>query len=585
MKSLKIFKKVISNMRIRNRLMAIYVIAGLIPLLLVGTYLTISTRNIVRERAVSEAEANSDRIVDRIKEITDLASDVSELLYVDKRLQSLVTTQYNEKDRSLILEDYEQYTTITEYMNYYASIDDIILYVKNETVLDWSIVKVTDRIAAQPWYQKTIKNGAKITWQYVYDEYLDKYNLALHRVIKNDNGNEIGVLQIKVTEQPLKNIIQDEPFDTFIILNDEVIISNDKRTEDVSIANINYKDNGISYIEYGNEKIVAISRNVTSNEINSIKVVSMIPLNKIYRQSDLKSATGFAIIFISMAISIIIIFKFSNNFSKRVIVFKGEMHKVVSGDFEIIKTLEGDDEIAELYDDLYKMIDSIQLLINQVYVEKIQKEQLASKQKDVEFKMLASQINPHFLYNTLETIRMKAYCNEQYEIAEIVKILAKIMRRNLEINDNLVSLESEITMIKNYLKIQKFRFGDRITYDINIECNIDDYYVLPLLFQPVVENAFVHGFEHKQGIGEIKIIISKDENRLIFSIRDNGVGISPETLENLRASISNINYKGKSIGLNNVNHRIKIYYGDEYGVEIFSGLEVGTEVKIYLPIN
>ncbi|ADL49825.1 sensor histidine kinase [Clostridium cellulovorans] len=585
MKSLKIFKKVISNMRIRNRLMAIYVIAGLIPLLLVGTYLTISTRNIVRERAVSEAEANSDRIVDRIKEITDLASDVSELLYVDKRLQSLVTTQYNEKDRSLILEDYEQYTTITEYMNYYASIDDIILYVKNETVLDWSIVKVTDRIAAQPWYQKTIKNGAKITWQYVYDEYLDKYNLALHRVIKNDNGNEIGVLQIKVTEQPLKNIIQDEPFDTFIILNDEVIISNDKRTEDVSIANINYKDNGISYIEYGNEKIVAISRNITSNEINSIKVVSMIPLNKIYRQSDLKSATGFAIIFISMAISIIIIFKFSNNFSKRVIVFKGEMHKVVSGDFEIIKTLEGDDEIAELYDDLYKMIDSIQLLINQVYVEKIQKEQLASKQKDVEFKMLASQINPHFLYNTLETIRMKAYCNEQYEIAEIVKILAKIMRRNLEINDNLVSLESEITMIKNYLKIQKFRFGDRITYDINIECNIDDYYVLPLLFQPVVENAFVHGFEHKQGIGEIKIIISKDENRLIFSIRDNGVGISPETLENLRASISNINYKGKSIGLNNVNHRIKIYYGDEYGVEIFSGLEVGTEVKIYLPIN
>ena len=118
------------------------------------------------------------------------------------------------------------------------------------------------------------------------------------------------------------------------------------------------------------------------------------------------------------------------------------MHKVAQGDFDIKKNISGHDEISDLYQDLYTMIDSMQQLLTVVYEEQLQKEQLNSRQKDVEFKMLASQINPHFLYNTLETIRMKARVNHQPDIEELVKMLAKIMRRNIQVGDTLVTFRN-----------------------------------------------------------------------------------------------------------------------------------------------
>ena len=143
--------------------------------------------------------------------------------------------------------------------------------------------------------------------------------------------------------------------------------------------------------------------------------------------------------------------------------------------------------------------------IEEVYIEKIQKEQLRASQKEAEFKMLANQINPHFLYNTLETIRMKAFCNGDKEIADIVKKLGKIMRRNLEVSGKMVSLKSELDIIDSYLQIQSMRFEGMVKYELNIESSIknDEYEILPLLLQPVVENAFVHGLEEKKEKGEV----------------------------------------------------------------------------------
>jgi two-component system sensor histidine kinase YesM len=197
--------------------------------------------------------------------------------------------------------------------------------------------------------------------------------------------------------------------------------------------------------------------------------------------------------------------------------------------------------------------------------------------------MLASQINPHFLYNTLETIRMKARCNGEIEIEELVKMLAKIMRRNIQVGDKLVTLKSELELVEYYLKIQQYRFGERINYEIDIRCNIEYQKIMPLIIQPVVENAFVHGLETKEGEGKIRIIVEKKDH-LVIQVIDDGIGMSQEKLEEIKENLNDFRKLNRSnIGLNNVNQRINLLYGAGYGLEVDSEENKGTKVTIVLP--
>ena len=276
---------------------------------------------------------------------------------------------------------------------------------------------------------------------------------------------------------------------------------------------------------------------------------------------------------------------FTSFFTRRIQLLRDEMHKVAMGDFNLNAELKGNDEINELYTDLKLMVDSMQKLINEAYEAKIQSEAFKLNQKEAEFKTLASQINPHFLYNTLETIRMKAYCNNDKETATLVKKLGKFMRRCLEVKDSMVPLESELEFTKSYLELQSARFGDRVSYTIYCEVDVN-YIVLPLIIQPIVENAFVHGIESSKSNGVIKIKIYYKGDNVIIDVIDNGQGIPDDKMSELRWKLQvNDTSSGKSIGLTNVNKRIKMYHGEEYGLSISSELGKGTRMTLTLPRN
>jgi two-component system sensor histidine kinase YesM len=225
-----------------------------------------------------------------------------------------------------------------------------------------------------------------------------------------------------------------------------------------------------------------------------------------------------------------------------------------------------------------------------VYKGKVEQEQLVSRQNDIRFKMLSSQINPHFLFNTLETIRMKSLANNDRDVAQTIKLLANILRHNLEVIHREVPLLSELDVISNYLDIQQVRFGDRISYDIICLCDVRDIYVLPLLIQPIVENSFIHGLESKVKGGFIYITIStekKDTNEILcIEIKDNGNGIGEEKLRliNEKLMVDSIEDISSSIGLINVQQRIKLFYGMEYGLSIQSIEGIETRITIKLPL-
>ncbi len=289
------------------------------------------------------------------------------------------------------------------------------------------------------------------------------------------------------------------------------------------------------------------------------------------------------IVLAGVIFSLLLIGLSAGHYVQRLNEFKDQLHKAAAGDFKIARNSDSMDEITELYEDLHIMIDSIQKLITTVYEEQMQKEKLNSRQKDVEFKMLASQINPHFLYNTLETIRMKARVIGEIEIEELVKMLAKIMRRNIQVGDKLVTLKSELELVEYYLKIQQYRFGDRIQYKINQCCDIEYLKIMPLIIQPVVENAFIHGLETKEGEGSIEIIVENREH-LVITVIDDGIGMSEDKLKEIKENLNDTRKLNRSnIGLSNVNQRIKLLYGDDYGLTVESEEHKGTKVTIEIP--
>lgn len=229
----------------------------------------------------------------------------------------------------------------------------------------------------------------------------------------------------------------------------------------------------------------------------------------------------------------------------------------------------------------------------------IDKDKLISiSKKEAEYLALQNQINPHFLYNTLEGIRSEAIIAGLDSVAEMTEALATFFRYTISHMDNLVTLEDELENIENYFYIQQFRFGDRLVLSIEYENeeldNLDILsYCLPkLTLQPIIENSIYHGIERKIGTGHLTIKIRVSDERLMIRVSDDGIGMDDKILHDINEclktlSIDNMSKPPKQkggIALMNVNNRIKLLFGEEYGIYVYSNVGSGTDVEISLPL-
>ena len=223
------------------------------------------------------------------------------------------------------------------------------------------------------------------------------------------------------------------------------------------------------------------------------------------------------------------------------------------------------------------MLVRIEDLIQQVYIEQKNK-------RMAELKVLQEQIKPHFLYNTLDTISWMARDYGAGDVVRLVDALTNMFRIGLSRGRDYISVEQELSYVANYLYIQKIRYGGKLNYQIVKDEEILNEEVPKLMLQPLVENAIYHGMEFMDGDGEITLKVWKEGEDLYFTVRDNGLGMTREQVESLFSdSILVTSKKGSGIGVKNVNERIKLYFGEEYGLRIDSEPDEGTEITIHLP--
>lgn len=250
-----------------------------------------------------------------------------------------------------------------------------------------------------------------------------------------------------------------------------------------------------------------------------------------------------------------------------------------SGDFKIRAQGEGIDEISVLNSSFNQMVEEIGNLIEDIRVEEL-------KLRAAELRVLQEQINPHFLYNTLDNIIWLAESHDTEQVVKMVSSLSSFFRTTLSKGREFITVKEEEEHIRSYLEIQQFRYRDILEYEIAIPQELHEYQVIKLTLQPLVENALYHGIKQKRGMGHIKITGEKYKDVLIFKVKDDGRGMEEERLVKVRRILEGEEPEEREnggFGLFNVNQRIQLHYGVEYGLKIQSAYQQGTEIWVRIP--
>ena len=251
--------------------------------------------------------------------------------------------------------------------------------------------------------------------------------------------------------------------------------------------------------------------------------------------------------------------------------------EVSKGNLEVRSDVDTGADVGMLSQSLNAMIDKINELLDQVKAEQI-------RLRKAELELLQSQINPHFLYNTLDAIVWLAEAGEQQKVVSMVESLSKFFRTSLNQGKEIISLSEELQHVQSYLEIQQVRYQDILRFDINVPAELNGYLIPKITIQPLVENALYHGIKNKRGMGDIFITGEDLGDKCAIIVRDNGIGMNEERLKQIRERISGGGEKKSEIfGLYNVNERIRLKFGEEYGLEIESEYTKGTVVKVILP--
>ncbi|WP_379224716.1 sensor histidine kinase [Paenibacillus sp. GCM10023250] len=583
-------------MKLRTKLVLSFIFVAFVPVLIVGAFLTGELQNMALDNALEQTANNVERVKKRTGEVINVSYDISYRMSNDSRLETLANRHYESVYE--VVKAYKEYPDIKDYIRLYKDISNIRLYVNNRTLLNnWEFLQPTQATVASDWYQRALTSSGLAAWYYMKDERDNRYYLSLVRKIDFLTEHTSGVLVINVSSDKLSGILSQEPFETMIVDgNNRIVAANRPGRIGSTLASISYdpkviaaKSGSFKALVDGKSSQIQIEPLVPESSLNDLRIISVFSFDDIMKEPNRIIKLALTVILVSLAVAIMLVYGFSAMLSKRMMRLSKHIAKVGTGNLDVALEIDGKDEIGQLSRQFNGMVASINGLIVELQDSNRQKVELQSRQNEIKFKMMASQINPHFLFNALESIRMKAHLKGERDISNVVRLLGKMMRKNLEAGSRTVLLRHEIDLVRCYLDIQKFRYEDRMRYELRIDPGVQDVPILPLIIQPLVENAVIHGLENREAGGSVRITAAPSDgraNRIDIEVADDGAGMPREKLEALNRSLDETEEReGHRIGLRNVHMRLKLMYGQDCGLRIQSEAGVGTSVHFSIPME
>ncbi|WMJ89187.1 sensor histidine kinase [Anaerocolumna sp. MB42-C2] len=582
------------RIKVKKQMYFILIPLIIIPVLFIGIALTSYFVKALYQQTSSQLESDNIRVKSIVVDCVINLFNVSSDLLDDKSLHKLLTTNYtNSEDALAAVADYDRFQ---DYMDTTTSMTSVTVYTTNPTLPDGKYIKTaTPEIIDKLFSKVSVPSGS--SWGYnFFDRNIGNTSseLLLVRSIPLVKTHYSAILVITVSNNFLKNKIQNNSLYTAISLNKEPVFFSTTRSmqgKDQSVP-IDYNSRYFLYnglIQYKNKTVFGYISSLPVYQSKDILYVTTIDFAAIDKFIKIVIMCA-AITLLSILIPLLGIVFYTNFFSSRILALRLAMKNASKGDFNMIDSLRGDDELSETFTDLQYMVLDLKDKEAKMYEAQLLEKEILNQQQQMEFKILASQINPHFIYNTLETIRMLAIEENNQNVSSAIWLLGKSLRYVLENTETFsTTLDKELDYINVYLQIQKLRFEDRIDYTIEIPEHFapNEYQILPLLLQPIVENAVLHGLDDISKNGDVIVRLSTDNStQLIIDIMDNGKGMPEEVIKTFNSDITLDKSASDrtSIGLNNIKRRIRLFYGDNYSINIKSSTENGTHIQLILPL-
>ena len=483
------------------------------------------------------------------------------------------------KDDMAMFEDLTEYTNTLEFsmgdISIFYYIDDDFVVV-HQNGLHYRPIK---SIESEDWYEKLKENNGRNTWfSFQKDEYFpENKTLSLARYItdSNDYRNQIGVLVFsmdtstllrsftKITEQQVMYLADENGT---IIASSEALENNPKWGQES-----NSQSSMDAYEVWKNEQGKFLIRRCEIDD-TGIYLVSLVPyeyMGAIYKSFLFWVLGGYFLILLLAAFYI-------SFMSKRLTIPLKKLAEsistaTVSGKLECLEIDSTEKEICTLVDAYNMLIQKIEILLKQQY-------SLGKEKQQAELMALQSQINPHFLYNTLEMVNWMAERNEKENVQTVIQKMSTFYRLVLSKGKDIVTIREELALCETYLTIQQMRFQGRIQYERDVDDEILDYLIPKITLQPFVENAILHGIIASiEGRGTLSINGWEEDGRIILAVMDDGAGMAEEDREKS-------NSKGSHYGMKNIGLRLSVYYQEDIKIEVESTKGVGTCVSINIPM-
>ncbi|CAH1192328.1 hypothetical protein PAECIP111891_00267 [Paenibacillus allorhizoplanae] len=590
---LSLYKFKYGNYSLRTKIIIYFLIINIIVTSSLGLIYYWKSTQIMQEEAVKNTQSTLSRVAIDLLNLTDRIRQVSDSISANPDIRQYLKRPVTEDDFQQRMEDFMTITNIIQSFPYNQEIFKIRIFFNNPIVYSKNKVNLLsmEHVADAPWYRDVNEQHGKIVWTntYPYKFYPEwQENIISCVRVLNDFeqlDRRLGYVSIDLKESDIYKVIEA----TEEVLNGKLFIVNTGGTilsnQDSALIGKSINEiKGFEHLILDEKKSVrsvvkginslVIVKSIESSDMKIVSAISMesvVEKNRIIMSFLLQS---FVFIFL---VSILLAVLLSKNVTGRVFQLIEYVRRVdIEGDNSLLK-VKHNDEISSLMISFNNMVARNRTLIKEVYKEKISK-------KEAEMRALQAQINPHFLYNTMDTINWMALKYKARDIMHMTQLLSRFYRLSLNEGRDVVNIEDEIEHIKTYIDIQKNRFEDDIEAYFDICPELYRYSTIKLLLQPIVENAIFHGIQKKPDQkGVIRIIGIKDDQIIKIRIIDDGAGMDRETVTKLEAGLIEADNHSGGYGLKNITQRIKLYYGEEYGMKIDSEPEKGTCVELFFP--
>lgn len=572
----------LNDIKVKHKLYIVYIFCVVAPIIIINYIFYLNMASNVKEIYQNYYQLTTQRIAALIeKDLNFLIAQVNKI-YMDQKLYEKLDQDYERK--LAYVEDYYDYFDSYLYLNgeSYEQIDKMVIFTDNPTILhSGRVYKIDDDVKNEDWYKRVINSSERV--HIIYGQRKNKADntvetpISVIQVLNQFQGidNYQKILKIDISAKNISNIINSENLKGHIIVLDGegqlLFTSSAIENQDLS-----------SFLAENQENIVE----AISNKYFNWKILNVMDVEDLENALQVSKYAIIMLAFISLSLSSLILIMTYRSFYVRLISLSEHVRKLDQEDFsKQYVGKQGKDEIGDLIRVFNRMVRKIKTLITDVYEAKLEQSQIKLEKKQAELNALQSQINPHFLFNTLESIRMRSLEKGENETAEVIKYLARTYRRIISYHQEMVTVEDEIDNIKDFLKIQKYRFGSEFNYTIEVDPETLQVMIPKLIIQPFVENACIHGLEKSENSGRVSIKITKEDQKLKCVIKDNGAGIKKEIVENLLRDIQSDDIRGKSVGMENIYKRLKLYYKDNFKLEIESKEGFGTTVTLKIPMG